>query len=184
MPEVNEDTYLGDVVRADGKNCSNIQKRVSKGIGIVSQIMKILDTISFGKSYYLIAFSLREAMFKNGILTNADIWYSVTKSDIEELEKVDRHLLRRILSLPITTPTEALYLESGFLDITTIIKGRRISYFHNLVNHEKTSMLYKFFKAQWDFSVRGTGLGSARKIFKILIFLKTLTFLKENHKML
>ena len=117
--------------------------------------MKILDTISFGKCYYLIAFSLREAMFLNGILTNADIWYSVTKSDIEELELVDRLLLRRILSLPITTPTEALYLESGCLDISTIIKGRRISYLHYLVNHERSSMLYKFFKAQWDFSVRG-----------------------------
>jgi hypothetical protein len=80
---VNEDTYLGDVIRA------------SKGIGIVSQIMNILDTISFGKCYYQIAFSLREAMFLNGILTNADIWYCVTKSDIEELELADTLLLRR-----------------------------------------------------------------------------------------
>ena len=155
MELVNEDTYLGDVIRADGRNVSNIQKRVSKGIGIVSQIMKILDTISFGKCYYQIAFSLREAMFLNGILTNADIWYCVTKSDIEELELVDRLLLRRILSLPISTCTEALYLESGCLDISTIVKGRRISYLHYLVNCDKSSMLYKFFKAQWDFSVRG-----------------------------
>ena len=73
MKLVNEDTYLEYVIRADGRNVSNIQKRVSKGIGIVSQIRKILDTLSFGKCFYQIAFSLREAMFLNGNLTNADI---------------------------------------------------------------------------------------------------------------
>ena len=36
MKLVSEDTYLGDIVRADGKNSSNIEHRVSKGIGIVS----------------------------------------------------------------------------------------------------------------------------------------------------
>ena len=51
MSTVPEDVYLGDVVRADGKNSSNIQNRVSKGIGLISQIMNILETVSFGKSY-------------------------------------------------------------------------------------------------------------------------------------
>ena len=155
MELVSEDTYLGDVVRSDGRNISNIQHRVSKGIGIVSQIMKILETISFGKCYYQIAFSLREAMFINGILTNAEIWYGVTKSEIEALELVDRLLIRRILSLPMSTCTEALYLETGCLDIETIIKGRRIKFVHYLVNSDRNSMLYKFFKVQWDFSCRG-----------------------------
>ena len=63
MITVEEDTYLGDLVRADGKNVSNIRHRVSKGLGIISQIMRILETISFGKSYFQIALSLREAMF-------------------------------------------------------------------------------------------------------------------------
>ena len=130
-----------------------------------------------------IAFSLRESMFLNGILTNADIWYCVTKSDIEELELVDRLLLRRILSLPISTCTEALYLESGCLDISTIVKGRRISYLHYLVNCDKSSMLYKFFKLSGISRYVVTGQGSVRKIWKILTFQTIWNILKENPKM-
>ena len=140
MEMVKEDAYLGDIVRADGKNTSNIQQRVAKGIGIVSQIMKTLETISFGKCYFQIALSLREAVFLNGILTNVHIWYGLRKQELEELELVDRLLLRRILSLPITTCTEALYLESGCLDISTIVKGRRVMFLHSVVNSEKVSM--------------------------------------------
>ena len=155
MISVEEDTYLGDLVRADGKNVSNIKQRVSKGLGIISQIMRILETISFWKSYFQIALSLREAMFINGILTNVEIWYGLTKAEIEQLELVDRLLLRRIFSLPMSTCTEALYLESGCQDIETMVKGRRVKYLHNLVNSGENGMLYQFFKAQWEFPVRG-----------------------------
>ena len=31
--QVNETTYLGDIIRDDGKNESNIKSRVNKGIG-------------------------------------------------------------------------------------------------------------------------------------------------------
>ena len=155
MMQVLEDTYLGDVVRVDGKNSSNIQNRVAKGLGIISKIMNILETVSFGKSYFKIALSLREAHFLNGILSNSDVWYGVTKIEVEEIESVDRLLLRRILSVPESTCTEALYLETGCVNIGTILKGKRIKYLHYLVNHDKNSTLYKFFKAQWDHPVGG-----------------------------
>jgi hypothetical protein len=155
MKPVLEDTYLGDVVRADGRNISNIENRVSKGLGIISQIMTVLETISFGKSYYQIGLRLREAVFLNGILTNAEIWYNLNKTEIEDLSIVDRLLLRRILAVPESTCNEALYLETGCLDIDTIIKGTRLKFLHYLVKHDKNSMLYKFFKAQWDHPVRG-----------------------------
>jgi hypothetical protein len=155
MELVLEDTYLGDVVQADGKNTSNIQNRVSKGLGKISQIMNILETVSFGNCYYQIALNLREAIFLNGILTNADSWYNVTKGEIEQLEMVDRLLLRRILGVPTSTSNEALYLETGCLDIETIVKGMRLKFLHSLVNQDKNCMLYKFFIAQWENPVTG-----------------------------
>ena len=40
--QVSEAVYLGDILRADGKNSSNVKMRVSKGVGIVGEIMEIL----------------------------------------------------------------------------------------------------------------------------------------------
>ena len=99
--EVTEAVYLGDILRADGKNTSNIKSRVNKGVGIVTEIMDILNCISFGEKFFEIATTLREAKLLNGILTNTDVWYSLQKNEVAELEEVDRMLLRRIHGAPV-----------------------------------------------------------------------------------
>ena len=55
----------------------------------------------------------------------------------------------------MSTCTEALYLETGCLDISSIIKGRRVKYLHYMVNSDKQGMLFKFFRAQWEFPTKG-----------------------------
>ena len=59
MEEVESDTYLGDIISSNGKNTLNIDNRVSKGLGLVSQIMDILKNVSFGSHYFEIAATLR-----------------------------------------------------------------------------------------------------------------------------
>ena len=133
MGKVSEDTYLGDVISQDGSNWKNIKSRAGKGLGIISQILTILETVSFGKYYFQIAMTLRESMFLNGILTNSEIWYHLKKTEIEELEEVDRCLLRKIFGTPISCPKEALYLESGVFSIGMLVKMRRVNYLHYLL---------------------------------------------------
>ena len=152
MAKSKKEKYLGDLVcdtlLGDGSNEQNVKCRKSKGIGIVSQIMVILESVSLGSYYFEIAILLREALLINGILTNSEVWYGLTKTQISELEAVDRILLRRLLDAPISTPCEALYLELGVVPISMILKGRRLMYLHYLLNLEETEMLYCFFLAQ------------------------------------
>ena len=85
MKQASEDTYLGDVIRSDGKNTSSIKNRVARGIGSISQIITLLEAVSFGNYYFQIALILREAMFLNSVLTNIEVWYGLKKCEIEEL---------------------------------------------------------------------------------------------------
>ena len=146
MKQVSEDTYLGDVIRCDGKNTSSLKNRVSRGIGSSSEILNILETVSFGKHYFRIAICLREAKFLGSVLTNMEVWYGVSKSEIEELELLDRVLLRHILGLPRSTPSEFLYLETGCLNIGTILKMRRLNYLQYLLQSDEDKMLSNFFR--------------------------------------
>ena len=50
-----ETTYLGDIIQENGKNTSNIKSRVIKGIGLVTDILNILKSISFGSKYFEMA---------------------------------------------------------------------------------------------------------------------------------
>ena len=149
MPEVSSETYLGDVVSGDGTNKLNIENRVLKGLGKVAQIMSIVEKISLGKHYFKIAFLLRESIFLSSILTTSEVWYGLSKSGLEELEVLDRSLLKRIFSCPNSTPTAALYLESGCVRVSTIVKARRVNYLQYLLKLPKHEMLSKFFYCQW-----------------------------------
>jgi hypothetical protein len=94
---------------------------------------------------------LRESMFLNGILTNSEIWYGLKKSEIEQLENLDKDLMRKIMNTPISTPSESMYLELGCIDIETVIKSRRINYLHYLTKRNEAEMLHKFFSTQWKY---------------------------------
>ena len=52
MKEVEMDDYLGDVVANQGNMKMNIKKRVSKGFGVISQVMTILEKLSLGSVSY------------------------------------------------------------------------------------------------------------------------------------
>ena len=90
--------------------------------------MNILETVILGKYYFQIAITLRETMFINGIITNAEIWYNLKNSEIEEFDELDRCLLRKIFGTKISCPKEALHLESWTILIGTLIKSIIVTY--------------------------------------------------------
>ena len=75
IQKVTEETYLGDIISEDGKNSKNVKHRISKGIGIISQILNILENVTLGEHFFSTAILLRESLFLNSILTNSEIWY-------------------------------------------------------------------------------------------------------------
>ena len=151
MEKVSDDTYLGDVISEDGKNSKNVKIRISKGLGIIAEIMNILEKVTLGQHFFTTAVLLRESLFLNGILTNSEIWYGLSKSEIKEFENLDHILLRKVFNTPFSTPIESLYLELGILNIEAIIMARRTNYLHYLTKQDKSGMLNKFFMAQWRF---------------------------------
>ena len=150
MPEVTEELYLGDMISSDGKNTKNVRNRVSKGLGIVSQIFNILVNTCFGPHFFNIAMLLRESMLVNDITNNAEVWNNLTESEIGEFENVDKLFSRKLLGVPKSTPIESFYLELGAIPVGIILKARREDYLYSILGKEETGMLYSFFITQWN----------------------------------
>ena len=151
MERVTEVTYLGDIISEDAKNTKNLKQRISKGLGIITKIMNILETVTLGEHYFSTAVLLRESMFLNGILTNIDVWYGLNQGEIDQLDDLDKSLLRQIFKTKISTPAESLFLELGVINVKTIIQSRRINYLHYLSTRDDSKMLSKFFNTQWKY---------------------------------
>ena len=170
MNEISHDTYLGDIIMNNGSNELNILARASKGQGKVTEIVNILEKVTFGTHYFKVAKLLRESNFLNGIMTNSEVWYGVTQKQVEQLEAVDKLLLRNFLGTPISTPLEGVQLEFGVLSIGTIMKARRINFLHYLLQTQENEMLSKFFQGQLNQPVKQDWteqVGKDLKDFKI-----------------
>ena len=98
--------------------------------------MSILQEISFGKHYFEIAMLLRQTIFINKFLWDIETWYNVTEKEIEQLESIDKILLRRILGVPVSVPIALMYLELGITPLSYIIKAWRIMFLHYILNRK------------------------------------------------
>ena len=155
MPDVEEQLYLGNIISADGKNILNISSRVSKGVGIISTIFDIIKRIWNGHHYVKTALLLRDSMLINGVLTNLEVMYDVSKADLKELSKLDKLFFQKLTESARSTPTESCFLEFSVLPIEMVLKGRRVNYFHYLVSQNPSVMLLNFFRIQWVDPVPG-----------------------------
>ena len=155
MEDSNEEKYLGDLITSDGLNKKNIAARKGKGFGIIDKIMDMLQEISFGPNYFVVANLLRQSLFLSSLLLNSEAWYALSHADLEQLEMVDQALLKRILETPSSTPNVILYLEMGCLPIRYIIKTRRLMFLYYILHQKENSLILKFFKAQLENPVKG-----------------------------
>jgi hypothetical protein len=155
ISQVEEEKYVGDIVSHDAKHHKNVKARRSKGIGVVNEIMNILENLCIGPHYFKVALTLRESMLVQVLLSNADTWLRLTKEDTRTLERVDEMLLRKVMGTPRSTPIAALYLETGAVPLQYIIKRRRIMYLHHILTRDQESLIARVLSAQLEQPAKG-----------------------------
>ena len=128
--------------------------RGRKALGVISNIVNILREVSLGQYYFEIAMLLREAMFLSVLLFNGETWLNITQSEISELEDLDKTLLRRIVSAPISSPVCALYAELGCYPVRLLLQSKRINFLHYILTRKSGELISKVFWVQKDVPVK------------------------------
>ena len=121
---------------------------MSKGYGAVSNILAIVNDVPLAHWRIEAGLQLRQAMLLNSILFNSEAWHGVSDVDLVQLEKVDEALLRGLLNAHSKAPLESLYLETGCIPIRYIIKSRRLSYIHNILQKDREELVREVYEAQ------------------------------------
>ena len=120
--------YLGDIVCSSGNNQENIKDRCKTGQSAISQIKSLMNEISLGKFSMNIGLILRDSIFLSKMLLNSEVWHSLTKCQIVELEVSDRMLMRYILNAHSKTGLEWIYSDTGRYNLKSLIQIRRLMY--------------------------------------------------------
>ena len=129
--------------------------KVSKGKGVINDIIFILDNIYLGQFFFHALKLLRESLLLSVITHQSEVWFNVTEKDLKELESLDSLLLSQALRTNSKTSQCMMHLELGLEPIRYTIKKRRILYLHHLLTNGKEKLAAHVLREQMKTPYRG-----------------------------
>ena len=148
MQNKKEQKYLGDLISNSGSNDANIKERCKIGQSAISQIKSMLNDANFGRFKIQTGLIMRDSIFVSKVLLNSEVWHSLTKSQVDNLEIVDRLLLRHTLNAHSKTGVEWLYCDTGKLNLKSLIQIRRLMYLWLLLNRDESELTNRVYETQ------------------------------------
>ena len=82
--------------------------KVSKGHGIVRDILTILEGIYFGNFYFEAAVIMRESLLISVLTHNTEVIHNLTEKEVKWLEAVDFKLMKNIFLLDLAVSAVAI----------------------------------------------------------------------------
>ena len=129
VQRVNQYKYAGLHINEEGTLKLHIEKLNGASHSICRELMSMASPKEVGVEYIRVRLKLFEKCYMESLLHGLHAWHISTK-EVKEIEKIQSKYLKMLLELPSSTPTAALYLETGIWPVT-----ERIEYL--------TSMLYQ-----------------------------------------
>ena len=148
MLTTDKQKYLGDIVCSSGSNQENIKDRCKTGHSAISQIKSLMNDISLGKFTIQIGLILRDSIFLSKMLLNSEVWHSLTKSQVEELEVINRILMRYTLKAHSKTAIEWMYADTGRYNLKSLIQIRRLMYLWHILSRDDSELIHRIYNTQ------------------------------------
>ena len=108
--------------------------RAQKSMGTTTELISLCKEVKFGKEQIPNMMTAPVLLCVPArLIYNAEAWSSLTEANIQCLHKAQLHYLRRVLEIPKSTPTAALFLDLGILPIQYEIKKKQLLYLKDVL---------------------------------------------------
>ena len=124
---ISTDGQLTEHIKELNSRCDIINREIS-AIGAKTQV---------GKEEVRVKLKLFETCLMPALLCEMEAWKKFSKAEIQNLEKSQRKALKKIFSLPITTPYIGLIIETGLWPVEQRIKYSSLMLYPNIINGSK-----------------------------------------------
>ena len=147
--------YLGDVFNMHGDNDSLIQDRIRRGTKATICITSLMQETNLGIHETNVWLLLYRSLFLSTVLFNSQTWSRLRKKDVNKLKVMQQKFLKRIFSLPSSTPNSFLFLELGVLPIEVEINKRQLMYLHRILQLPTDDPVHQMFDVQVTLDQQG-----------------------------
>ena len=154
--------YLGDWIMRNGSNKKNLEERENKVMAATRKLISLCGTDVIKNIQMRALLKLHETCTASMLLSNCETWI-LNKGEREYIQKIELWALKKILHVPITTPTPAVWFITGFLLTPIQIDKKQLLYLKTILNrpeHDWTKQMLLVLKRN--------GIGWAAQIDKML----------------
>ena len=156
--------YLGITISTDGQLAEHIKELNTRCDIINREICAIEAKTQVGKEEVRVKFKLFETCLMPALLYGMKAWKKLSKVEIQQLEKIQGKSLKRIFSLPITTPCIGLITETGVWPVEQRINFRSLMLYYNIINSSKDRLVKQIVQEQRAQNHQNTFYGKVRTI--------------------
>ena len=125
----------------------NVQNRTSKGQGIISDILQILDSVYFGEFHFQAFLMMRQSLFLSVLIHNLEV-SNLSKKEVKTLESLDYQLMRRALGINSKQSIVLMQLELGVMSVKYHLMKNRLMYMFHLLSSPMESLSKSIFLEQ------------------------------------
>ena len=118
--------YLGETLNSKGNMEDHINQVKRKTEAAYQTILAIMGNQHFNKIELETAWKLLETCIQPIITYGGETW-NLNKKEEKQMNQIQENVIRRILMVPQSTPKTTLYMETGLLDISTIVIRNRLN---------------------------------------------------------
>ena len=173
---VDEHEYLGTIVEEEGRK-SDLLKRVVDCKGVANEIVEVCKTDGIGELRLHFVKILIDCCFKSKFKHGCEVWDVFTKKDLETINGLIPNMMKRIMELPRSTPTDAIVHDFGIVDLELDVEMERIILACKVKEMNKNRIARRLFEAMEDKNI--PGFFSALKRSMIVIGVQKLDTLAE-----
>ena len=121
----------------------------------MNKIISGINERPYGKHFFKAGKLMREAVLLSSLLTNSETWINITKKDLEDLEKPDIILQRKILSTSGNPSKCFVQLELGIIPVKFVVMQKRLNFLQHILHESTDSMIKQVFMLQKHDSRKG-----------------------------
>ena len=95
---------------------------------------------------------LYHTVFVRRLIYNCESWSNLSSENYAMLQKSKLTLLRRVMELPKSVPTDAVFLEMGIWPVRFEIVFRQFTYLQRITDRDHNDPLFKLYKKMLKYS--------------------------------
>ena len=131
------------MLNKEGNLKEHVKETESKASRIIREINGISSKQNVGQEEIRVKIKLFETCIIPAIFYGFEVWGKILKSEMQAIEKIQNQSLKKILQLPVTTPSTGLLMETGIWPAKERIEYSTLMLIHSIINSNKERISQK-----------------------------------------